>query len=113
MCLSEPIELYTQNGCNLFSCDAAIKLILKGKKDDILVTEVTELRSKVRSPWENVTSPRLHRSSSKLAIAQNVADKEGLSPIWLSLLICEMDMINPILRQGNEGYWCKVSNSET
>lgn len=65
MCLSEPIELYKQNGCSLFLCDA----------------EVIELRSKVRSLWENVTSPRLHRSSSKLAIAQNVADKEGLSPI--------------------------------
>lgn len=82
MCLPEPIGLYTQNGRSLFhDRDAAIKLILKGKKNDILVTEVIELRSKARSLWENVTNPRLHRSSSKLAIVQDVADKEGLSPL--------------------------------
>lgn len=81
MCLSEPIELYTQNGCNLFHvCHASIKLILKGKKkrNGILVTEVTELRSEERDLWESIL--RLHCCPSKSAFAQNVADKEGLSP---------------------------------
>lgn len=82
MCLPEPIGLYTQSRSSLFhDREAAITLILKGKKNDILVTEVIEFRSKARSLWENVTSPRLRRSSSKLAIAQDVADKEGLSPL--------------------------------
>lgn len=45
MPLSEPIELYTWNGCNSFYANyPSIKLLLREKKVDALVTEVVSLQ---------------------------------------------------------------------
>lgn len=82
MHLSEPIELCTWNGCNLFYANyPAIKLLLKKKKNDVLVTEVVHSGSDLEACWRTSVSQSLCHSPSTLTLLPYLTVSEALSPL--------------------------------